>query len=97
VAAESPDFPWYGVVRGDSLEQGDLLYGCPRFVIPTAAASAGGDVMLARETVDAVLLTQSCDLTVRADGQSEAADVLLCPLYFKKDLSQHPVFKKDEA
>ena len=29
-----PDFPWYNLVRGVSLEQGDLLLGCPHFVIP---------------------------------------------------------------
>ncbi len=52
---------------------------------------------LVRETVDAVLLTQSCDLAIRADGQCEATDVLLCPLYFKKDLTDHTVFRKDEA
>ena len=97
MAAEHPDFPWYHIVRGDVLEQGDLLFGCPRFVIPAEAAATGGDVMLARETVDAVILSQSCDLAVRADGQCETADVLLCPLYLKKDLSSHPVFKKDEA
>ena len=97
MTAEAFDFPWYRVVRGGALEQGDLLFGCPRFVIPATAANASGDVMLARETVDAILLTQSCDLAVRADGQAEAADVLLCPLYLKKDLSQHPVFKRDEA
>ena len=65
-------------------------------MVPAAAATAG-DVTLEREAVDAAILTQSCDLAVRADGQCEAADVLLCPLYFKKDLAQHPVFKKDEA
>ena len=97
MAAEHPAFPWYDVVRGDVLEQGDLLFGCPRFVIPAEAAGAGGDVTLARETVDAVILTQSCDMAVRADGPCEAADVLLCPFYFKKDLAEHPVFKKDEA
>jgi len=97
VTAEAPAFPWYRVVYGAALEQGDLLFGCPRFVIPAEAAGASGDVMLARESVDAIVLTQSCDLAVRADGQSEAADVLLCPLYLKNDLLQHPVFKKDEA
>jgi hypothetical protein len=30
-----------------------------------------------REAVDAVVLTQSCDLAIRADGESEATDVLL--------------------
>jgi hypothetical protein len=92
-----PDFPWYGVARGDALEQGDLLLGCPRFVIPAEASRVEGAVSLVRETVDAVVLTQSCDLAVRADGQCEATDVMLCPFYFKKALTDHPVFRKDEA
>jgi hypothetical protein len=49
-----------------------------------------------REVVDAVILTQSCDLAIRADGGCEATDVLLCPFYAKKDLAHHPVFRKDE-
>jgi hypothetical protein len=31
------EFPWYSIVRGVALEQGDLLLGCPRFVIPAEA------------------------------------------------------------
>ncbi len=50
MTAEAPDFPWYRVVRGDALEQGDLLFGCPRFVLPAEAAGSAGDVMIARET-----------------------------------------------
>jgi hypothetical protein len=92
-----PDFPWYSIVRGSSLEQGDLLLGCPRFAIPAEAGHANGALSLVRETVDAVLLTQSCDLAVRPDGQCEATDFLLCPFHFKKDLADHPVFRKDEA
>jgi hypothetical protein len=91
------DFPWYSVVRGRPLEQGDLLLGCPRFVIPAEAGRDDGAVSLVRQTVDAVILTQSCDLAIRADGQCEATDVLLCPFYFKKDLTDHPVFRKDET
>ena len=43
------------------------------------------------------LFSQSCDLAIRADGECEATDVLLCPFYFKHDLRDHPVFRKEEA
>jgi hypothetical protein len=56
-----------------------------------------GDLLLTRETVDAVILSQSCDLAIRADGECEATDVLLCPVYFKQDLASHPVFAKEES
>ncbi len=91
-----PDYPWFSVTSGFLLEQGDLLRGCPHFVLPRTLAHVNNGIM-ERETVDAVVLTQSCDLAIRADGECEATDVLLCPFYAKKDLADHPVFRKDEA
>lgn len=34
---KTPKYPWYGLVSGAELEQGDLLFGCPVFLIPPAA------------------------------------------------------------
>lgn len=94
---EPAAYPWYRVVRGHDLAQGDLLLGCPRFVIPPDASRVETGVFLTRETVDAIVLTQSCDLVVRSEGDCEATDVLLCVLYLKKDLQEHPVFRKWES
>jgi hypothetical protein len=95
--AESSSYPWFGVVRGHVLEQGDLLRGCPRFVLPPDAARSEANILLTRETVDAVILSQSCDLALRADGECEASDVLLGFVYLKNDLASHPVFGKEES
>jgi hypothetical protein len=95
--AKRMEFPWYRAVRGSVLEQGDLLIGCPRFVIPVDALDAETDVVLRRETIDAIILTQSCDLAIRPDGECEATDVLLCPFYLKNDLQEHPVFRREDA
>jgi hypothetical protein len=84
-------YPWYGIVAGSELAQGDLLLSCLRFVMP-ADANRLECVTLTRETVDAIVLTQSCDLVVRPDGACEATDVLLCAVYFRKDLDSHPIF-----
>src|SRR5437762_2801690 len=64
--AAEPEYPWYRVVQGSTLEQGDLLLGCPRFVIPADATHEGAGIILTRERVDAIVLTQSCDLTGNA-------------------------------
>jgi hypothetical protein len=95
--AEEPDYPWYRIVRGSTLEQGDLLLGCPRFVLPPDATHSEAGIVLTRETVDAIVLTQSCDLAVRPDGECEATDVLLCTFHLKKDLQEHSVFRREEA
>jgi hypothetical protein len=93
---QRPEYPWFASAGGGDLEQGDLLRRCPRFLLPASLARLN-DGAGEREVVDAVILTQSCDLAVRADGQCEATDVLLCPYYARKDLASHPVFRKDEA
>src|SRR5438128_1270015 len=72
---QQPNYPWFTVVRGPELEQGDLLRSCPRFILPSDAGSKP-DMLYSRGEVDAVILTQSCDLAIRADGECEATDVL---------------------
>lgn len=90
------DYPWFGVVSGTELEQGDLLLNCPRFLLrPVSLESA--KVASDRESVNAVVLTQSCDLAIRPDGDCEVADVLLCPYFQKREFSDHPLFRKDAA
>ena len=95
--SESPVYPWYQVVRGNDLAQGGLLLGCPRFIIPQDANHTEASLTLKCETVDAIVLTQSCDLAIRPDGNCEATDVLMCVFYLKKNLQEHPVFRKWEA
>lgn len=34
------NYPWYGKVNGDSLEQGDILENCPVFIPPENLAEA---------------------------------------------------------
>src|SRR5438477_6872454 len=92
----SADYPWYTSATGDVIEQGDILLGCPRLVVPVKAVTDPGAAEIEVETVDAIILTQSCDLVIRADGRCEAADVMLCPVMQKKDLASHKLFQHDE-
>ena len=93
---QPPEYPWFAVVGGHTLEQGDLMLRCPHFVLPPSLAQMDNGIGK-REMVDAIILTQSCDLAIRADGECEATDVLLCPFHTKKGLASHPLFRKDEA
>lgn len=95
--SDPSDFPWYSLVSGAELEQGDLLLGCPRFVLSGVAPAAGGPVGAVENKVHAVVLTQSCDLAVRPDGRCEAEDVLLCQIGFKREFAGRPVWSKDDA
>lgn len=95
-SAETTRFPWYSVVEGTELSQGDILLGCRRPIIPAVASDTSDPFALQFETVDAVVLTQSCDLVIREDGSCEASDVLLCVAHPKRRLDNHRIFSRDD-
>lgn len=72
----SVKYPWYEIVEGAELEQGDLLKACPVLVpisglnFPLQNNTITADV----QTFDVVVMTQSCDL-----ANEKVADVILCP------------------
>jgi hypothetical protein len=82
------EYPWYEVVEGDHLEQGDLLRACPVLVpvsilpFPLADHSITADL----RTFDVVVMTQSCDL---ANDKTE--DIILCPHWDLIDASRMDV------
>ena len=69
-------YPWYEVVEGTGLEQGDLLTACPVIVPVVGLAfssqsnTISGDIL----TFDVIVMTQSCDLV-----NDKVTDVILCP------------------
>lgn len=63
------EYPWYGLVQGDHLEQGDFLVGCS-MLRPMADGS------IRRDTADVVILSQSCDL-----AQDKLELIQVCPYW----------------
>jgi hypothetical protein len=87
-------FPWYDVVEGQELQQGDFIAGCP-VLHPSLGAvesTAAVEVQLTRRT--GIILTQSCDLALRPDGRSHSEEILFCSAYFFGELAHHRVFGK---
>jgi hypothetical protein len=62
-------YPWYGLVTGDELEQGDLLEACP-IVRPTATNE------FLQHSANVVILSQSCDLL-----NEKLEIVQVCPMW----------------
>jgi hypothetical protein len=57
-------YPWYEIVEGDEIEQGDLLKACPVLVpVPELSLPLPDETIVAdQETFDVVVMTQSCDV-----------------------------------
>jgi hypothetical protein len=73
-------YPWYGLVQGEQVEQGDLLVSCPFYRF-----SAQGQVD--RETDDVVVISQSCDL-----AHEKLEVVQVCPYWSLESLASREEF-----
>ena len=54
-------YPWYDLVEGDDLEQGDIIERCP-ISVAAETETADGRWKLQWEERDLIVLSQSCDL-----------------------------------
>ena len=80
-----PDhYPWYQVVEGDGLEQGDIIHDCPVFFPPSdLVIQSHSESTFNWENRDVIVLSQSCDLRA-----SKIEDVLLCAIWKKTELME---------
>src|SRR5439155_21871634 len=96
-AVPSRRYPWFETVHGTELEQGDIVPGCPVFRPSAAASSADAPVEIIVNRLTGIILTQSCDLVVRADGRCHCKEVLFCPVYSRGELANNEVFARKAA
>jgi hypothetical protein len=94
----APSTSWYEIVSGSELEQGDILIRCPVIVVPSDATRRNEALSEIRiEYEDVVVLTQSCDLAIRADRRCTAAEIMFCAIYFRDQVKNDSVFGKSQA
>jgi hypothetical protein len=74
------EYPWFGLVEGGDLEQGDLIVSCPFDRVESPGEAD-------RKTFDVIVLSQSCDL---AHGKLEWVQV--CPFWELESLARDVEF-----
>jgi hypothetical protein len=93
-----PDYPWYGVIEGDHIEQGDIVESCPIFLPPdNLVIDAGGKPSSATfkwKEQDLIVMSQSCDLV---KGREKVDDILLCAIWRRSELAIDPHLGKDSG
>jgi len=88
-------YPWYQLVDGTSLEQGDILEGCPVFS-PAPELAHDFDKLgepppeFDYKHLDVIVMTQSCDLE-----NDKAEEVLLCPVWTQVDYNEGQLSKAE--
>ena len=96
------EYPWYAMVDGDDLEQGDFVEDCevlvPQYTpIASVENNAFPDQLTYQanariDTYDVIIVSQSCDLE-----QAKLDYVLMCPRWsYKAYAEQNNEFKKIE-
>jgi hypothetical protein len=76
----SKQYPWFEVVSGDKILQGDFIDNCP-ILVPSSNLSSEQDIEAI--TYDVIVMSQSCDLE-----QSKIDIVLVCPYWTLKDFGE---------
>lgn len=85
------DYPWYEVVQGDTLEQGDFLFNLD-ILVPTTEFKPleGEELGVDIETIDAVIMTQSCDLS-----NNKLDDLVVCPHWHIDNVPDDQLKRRD--
>ena len=81
---DAEGYPWYRIVQGTDLAQGDLLERCPVFLPPADLAEPWDEAAFAWQERDVVVMTQTCDLVI---GREKVTEVLLCAAWGRGDLT----------
>ncbi len=80
------EYPWYEVVGGKELFQGDIINSCP-LIIPPSTIENGIDVDVIE--YDVIVMSQSCDLV-----QKKLELVLVCPIWTLSEFeNKNPTYK----
>ena len=88
-----PPYPWFGIVNGDDLEQGDIFENCPVYFPPEDLASGVEKATLKWGERDLIVMSQSCDLV---KGQGGLEQVSLCEMWGRSEYkSGDPLAKPD--
>ena len=86
-------YPWYCLVNGNGLEQGDLLEHCPVFTPPSnltldSLKDPEAEAVFEWEERDVIIMSQSCDLV--KGRREKIKDVLLCAVWNQSELAKLP-------
>jgi hypothetical protein len=80
-------YPWFSIVSGDELEQGDMLENCPVFQPPEdltlKAEIKLNDAKFKWDDRDLIIMSQSCDIS---KGREKIQEILLCAVWKRSEL-----------
>ena len=94
----SPKYPWFDLIDGDEIEQGDIIENFPVFLPPddlvVGPASQTASVSFAWKEQNVIVMSQSCDLV---KDREKVDDILLCAVWNRSELARDRVLGNKEG
>ncbi|MCD6483025.1 MAG: hypothetical protein J7K83_02020 [Candidatus Aenigmarchaeota archaeon] len=82
-------YPWYEIVEGEELLQGDIIESCPIIIPPSTIGDGSGSIDVDVIEYDVIIMSQSCDLI-----NKKLELVLVCPVWPLSEFeSRNPPYK----
>ena len=82
-------YPWYEIVEGEELLQGDIIESCPIIIPPSIIGDGSGSIDVDVIEYDVIIMSQSCDLI-----NKKLELVLVCPVWPLSEFeSRNPSYK----
>ncbi len=78
-------YPWYCLVDGDELQQGDILEDCPVFFPPSNLTLNSLEANFIWEERDVIIMSQSCDIIKERE---KIREVLLCAVWNRSEITE---------
>ena len=75
-------YPWYCLVKGDELEQGDILEDCPVCLPPPNLTINSSEANFKLTQRNVIVMSQSCDMV---KGREKIEEVLLCLVWNRSE------------
>lgn len=96
--AKIQNYPWFSVMEGNEIEQGDIFEECPVFLLPpdlnVTETQQLRAVPFTWKKHDLIVISQSCDLI---KDREKIQDVLLCAVWKRSDFATDPLFAKQSS
>ncbi len=88
MVAGANGYPWFSIVEGDEIEQGDIFENCPIFIPPShltlTVEGTPPQAIFDWEGRDLVVMSQSCDLV---KAREKLDEVVLCAVWNRSELT----------
>jgi hypothetical protein len=94
MAASTQEYPWFGVVDGDDIQQGDSPVFLPPDALVVTAEGKPENADFTWEERDLIVMSQSCDLD---KGHEKVDEIVFCAVWGRSEMTDPKMAKVEPS